>query len=133
MKTIICDIDGTIVKYMGDEGHAAVAHNEHEALPGVISRIREWEKKGHRIILITGRRESVRKRTEEELVRLGIPFDILLMGYADEGRILINDKGSGGKIKAHAVVLERDEGWEEIDWELVGLSNSTSVPRAPLI
>ena len=118
MKTIICDIDGTLTKYMGG-GHKAIVAQDHEILPGVIDRIRHWEMQGHRIILITGRRESVRERTEVELRRLGIPFDILLMGYADSGRILINDIGS--KVKAHAVNVTRDAGWNEVDWAESGL------------
>jgi len=119
MKTIICDIDGTIIEYMGG-GHTAIIENEHQILPGVRERFREWECAGHRIILITGRRESVRDRTESELRRLGIPFDMLLMGHADSGRILINDIGS--KVKAHAVNVTRDAGWNEIDWNEVGLN-----------
>ena len=35
MKTIICDIDGTLTKYMGG-GHKAIIENEHEVLPGVV-------------------------------------------------------------------------------------------------
>ena len=118
MKTIICDIDGTLTKYMGG-GHKAIMARDHEILPGVIDRIRQWEMQGHRIILITGRRESVRERTESELRRLGIPFDMLLMGYADSGRILINDVGP--RVKAHAVNVPRDVGWNDINWEEVGL------------
>ena len=119
MKTIICDIDGTLVKYTG-EGHLGIVNKDHELLPGVYDRMRKWEAQGHRIILITGRRESVRERTESELRRLGIPFDILLMVYADSGRILINDIGS--KVKAHAVNVTRDAGWNDIDWGGVGLN-----------
>ena len=118
MKTIICDIDGTLTRYMNG-GHKAIIEEDHELLPGVFERMRLWEVQGHRIILITGRRESVRKRTESELRRLGIPFDLLLMGYADSGRILINDVGP--RVKAHAVNVPRDEGWKDIDWEEVGL------------
>tara|TARA_Y100001951_G_C11119185_1_gene171823 strand:- start:53 stop:418 length:366 start_codon:yes stop_codon:yes gene_type:complete len=121
MKTIICDIDGTLVKYTG-EGHLGIMKIEHELLPGVYRRMRRWEVQGHRIILITGRRESIRERTEYELRRLGIPFDMLLMGYADSGRILINDVGP--KVKAHAVNVPRDEGWDDADWESVGLDNA---------
>ena len=113
-KTIFCDIDGTLVKYTG-EGHLGIMNTEHELLPGVYKRMRKWEVLGHRIILITGRRESIRERTESELRRLGIPFDILLMGYADSGRILINDVGL--KVKAHAVNVPRDMGWENADWK----------------
>ena len=120
MKTIICDIDGTLTKFSG-LGHLGVANLPHELLPGVWECMRLWEAQGHRIILITGRRESVRERTESELRRLGIPFDVLLMGYADGGRILINDVGP--KVKAHAVNVPRDEGWNEIDWPAVGLDN----------
>ena len=121
MKTIICDIDGTITKYMGG-GHLAIRNQEHEVLPGVVEKFRKWEAQGHRIILITGRRESVRVTTECELERLGIPLDILLMGYADSGRVLINDIGS--KIKAHAVNVERDAGFVDTDWGEVGLDNT---------
>ena len=120
MKTIICDIDGTITEYMGG-GHTAIIENEHQILPGVRERFRSWEAQGHRIILITGRRESVRERTESELVRLGIPFDMLLMGYADSGRILINDISPHVGRKAHAVNVPRDGGWNDVDWEEAGL------------
>ena len=118
MKTIICDIDGTLTEYTG-LGHLGIVSKEHKLLPGVLERMRSWEIKGHRIILITGRRESVRERTESELRRLGIPFDMLLMGYADSGRILINDVGP--RVKAHAVNVPRDAGWNDINWEEVGL------------
>ena len=118
MKTIICDIDGTITEYMGG-GHWSIANTEHQSCEGAVEHMRKWEAQGHRIILITGRRESVRERTESELRRLGIPFDILLMGYADSGRILINDQGK--TCKAHSVSLFRDEGFEHFNWETVGL------------
>jgi 3-deoxy-D-manno-octulosonate 8-phosphate phosphatase KdsC-like HAD superfamily phosphatase len=120
MKTIICDVDGTLTKYMSG-GHKDVYEKEHTILPGVFERMKKWEAQGHNIILITGRRESVRERTESELRRLGIPFDMLLMGMADTGRILINDIGS--LVKAHAVNLERDVGWDNADWKAVGLDN----------
>ena len=122
MKTIICDIDGTLVKYTGD-GHLGIMNKEHELLPGVLGRMRRWEVQGHRIILITGRRESIRERTESELRRLGIPFDMLLMGFADEGRFLINDLGYNGKVKGFAVNVERDKGWNNFDWPSIGLDN----------
>ena len=120
MKTLIIDVDGTLTKYMGG-GHRAVIDNAHELLPGVFKRMKKWEAQGHNIILITGRRESVRERTESELRRLGIPFDVLLMGYADSGRILINDVGS--KVKAHAVNVKRDAGWNDVDWGPSGLTS----------
>ena len=118
MKTIICDIDGTLVKYMGG-GHKAIMEQDHELLPGVFERMRLWESQGHKIVLMTGRRESVRERTESELRRLGIPFDVLLMGHADSCRIVINDVGH--RVKAHVMNVPRDLGWAHEDWESVGL------------
>ena len=84
-------------------------------------KFNEWEMKGCRIILITGRRESLREHTEACLTDFGIPFDILIMGFADTGRVLINDLIWKGKVKAHCVNLERDEGFLDADWDEVGL------------
>lgn len=121
MKTVICDIDGTIFKYSPD-GTYHITNEKQEILPGVVKKFNEWEAKGCRIILITGRRENTRKITEEALTKAGIPFDVLLMGFADTGRVLINDMNSKGKIKAHAINLQRDSGflgnietWKEVD------------------
>ncbi len=118
MKTIICDIDGTLIKYLGNT--IGMTHNDVTPLPGVIDHMNRWEQEGHRIILMTGRRESLREKTEDDIKKLGIPYDLLLMGHADTGRIVINDEGS--KVKAHAVSLKRDEGFLNEDWERVGLT-----------
>ena len=98
-KTIICDIDGTIFDYP-PSGSAHIFH---------------------KVILITGRRESLRKRTEASLIRHGIAFDQLIMGCADTGRVLINDNSHEGTVKAHAVALVRDDGMNNFNWEEVGL------------
>ena len=120
MKTIICDIDGVIFKY-SPNGTDAIINEKPVLLPGVKEQFNEWEKAGHKIILITGRRESVREWTEATLCAFGIPFDVLLMGYTDRGRVLINDVGGKGQCKAHAVSLPRDEGFEKFDWSEVKL------------
>lgn len=119
MKTIICDIDGTLLDYLHDK--PSDERGEHVALPGAIEHMREWEVQGCRIIIITGRRESERVRTEAELEKHRIPYDVLLMGYADTGRVLINDVGKHGNCKAHAVSLPRDEGFNKFNWNEVGL------------
>ena len=118
MKTIICDIDGTLIKYMGD--NYGMLKGNVVALPGAVEHLNRWEQEGHKIILMTGRRESLRKKTEKDLEKLGIPYDLLLMGYADSGRIVINDEGS--KLKAHAVSLPRDTGFVDYDWRDTGLT-----------
>jgi len=120
MKTIICDIDGVIFKY-SPKGTDAIMNENSVLLPGVKEQFNEWEKAGHKIILITGRRESVRNQTEFILCDFGIPFDVLLMGYTDKGRVLINDVGGKGQCKAHAVSIPRDEGFEKINWSEVKL------------
>ena len=118
MKTIICDIDGTLVKYLGNT--VGMTNGICDPLPGVVDHLNRWEQEGHKIILMTGRRESLRHITETDLQSLGIPYDLLLMGHADTGRVLINDEGS--KVKAHAVSLKRDEGFLNEEWEKVGLT-----------
>ena len=120
MKTIICDIDGTIFKYSSDGTYHIINENP-VLLPGVKEQFNKWEMAGHKIILITGRRESIREWTEAALCDFGIPFDVLLMGYTDRGRVLINDVGGKGQCKAHAVSIPRDEGFEKINWSEVKL------------
>tara|TARA_B100001094_G_scaffold127970_1_gene124105 strand:+ start:2417 stop:2776 length:360 start_codon:yes stop_codon:yes gene_type:complete len=119
MKTIICDIDGTLLDYLHDK--SVEERGEHVALPGAVEKMQQWEVMGCRIIIITGRRESERKRTVAELEKARIPYDVLLMGYADSGRVLINDVGKHGNCKAHAVSLPRDQGFKAVDWSEVGL------------
>ena len=121
MKTIICDIDGTLLNYLHDRPLSERGKTDHVALPGTVKQMRQWEVDGCRIIIITGRRESERTRTIAELERVGIPYDMLLMGFADSGRVLINDVNSKGTVKAHAVSLPRDQGFDEYDWSEVGL------------
>jgi 3-deoxy-D-manno-octulosonate 8-phosphate phosphatase KdsC-like HAD superfamily phosphatase len=119
MKTIICDIDGTLLDYLHDKPFAE--RKPHSALAGVVEHMRKWEEQGCRIIIITGRRESERVRTVEELQNHGIPYDMLLMGFADTGRVLINDVSKQGICKAHAVSLPRNQGFNEFNWSEVGL------------
>ena len=123
MKTLIIDIDGTLTKQMKG-GHRAVMETPHELLPGVLERMRLWETQGHKIVLMTGRRESVRERTESELRRLGVPFDTLLMGHADSGRILINDISPHQGTKCHAIPVVRDGDWNKVNWSVTGLDNT---------
>ena len=86
-KTIFCDIDGVLVNHSGDVTEAFDA----EVLPGAVETVREWDKKGYRIILVSGRRESMRAGTEKQLTEIGIIFDQLILGIGGGDRILIND------------------------------------------
>ena len=88
---------------------------------GVVNKFNEWELNGHYIIMMTGRRESLRKKTEEHLQAFGIPYDLLLMGVSSGERILINDKSILGEDTCFAVNVEKDGGFEDIDWEEINL------------
>ena len=108
-KTIICDIDGTLVI------HRSPIHNtDHstnlDVIEGTVEKILEWDSKGYNIILITGRKESMRKATELQLSRIGIIYDQLIMGVGGGERILINDRKPDGRECASSINLDRNEG-----------------------
>jgi hypothetical protein len=67
-------------------------HYPGELLDGTIETLNIWEKKGYKIILTTGRKESMRSSTEKLLFELGIFYDLLIMGIGGGERILINDR-----------------------------------------
>lgn len=109
-KTIICDIDGTLITHTNP---SSVARNNTNAilLEGTEEKLREWDGKGYNIILLTGRKESLRKITEEQLAKVGIFYDQLVMGVGGGKRYLINDrKPNGTEDYAIAINIERDKG-----------------------
>jgi len=114
-KTIFCDIDGTLWKHVGSVYNQAIA--EHELLPNTKEAIDTWEKYGYKIILTTGRKESLRNKTELELQRLGIVYDQLIMGLGGGVRILINDRKLKGDINTcFAVNVVRNNGIPYFDF-----------------
>ena len=48
-KTIVCDIDGTILRQDGD-CYGQIIENP-DLTPGTLDKIREWEKKNYNIVL----------------------------------------------------------------------------------
>ena len=109
-NTIICDIDGTLVKHASPLETSKPTYNM-ELLPGTISTISEWDSKGYNIILLSGRRESSRIQTEKQLADVGIIYDQLILGVGGGVRHLVNDKKPDGITKtAVAYNLTRDEG-----------------------
>jgi hypothetical protein len=108
-KTIICDIDGCIFKHMGNL--CGMQTDKPVLLDGVKEKFDEWDKKAYRIILLTGRKESMREITENQLRLHGLFWDILIMGATRGQRVLINDlKPSNQTPTACAINLLRDKG-----------------------
>jgi ribonucleotide monophosphatase NagD (HAD superfamily) len=114
-KTIIIDIDGTIIPHMGPN-HAAKSNIKafEEPLAGALDKFLEWDRKGYNIILLTGRKESMRANTESYLSSMGFFWDQLVMGVGGGPRILINDKKPNGQDAAFAINVERDKGLNDI-------------------
>lgn len=112
-KTILTDLDGTLIKHHGDITKQHIY--EAEVLPGVLDKIRLWDKLGYKIILVSGRRESTRQDTERQLANAGIIYDQLILSITGGERILINDlKPENDKPTASAINVERNKGLENI-------------------
>ena len=119
-KTIFCDIDGTILKHI--HKFSDITLDSQPVLADVIKKFNEWDSQCHRIIICTARKESAREITERQLKNIGIAWDQLIMGCTNGERILINDKLSKkSKDRAVGVNVITNEGFEDIDWEKVGL------------
>lgn len=112
-KTIFLDIDGCIFKHKGNLSTQII--ETEELLDGVIEKINEWDANGYKIIFVTGRKESMRKFTEKQLLKYGIFYDQLIMGVNRGERILINDsKPNSNMITARAIQIPRNEGLSKI-------------------
>ena len=113
-KTIFCDIDGTLVEHDSPLKTTKPGYKL-KLLPGALDKLKEWDMKGYRIILITGRRKSLRDATERQLQKAGIFYDDLVMGFSGGERILINDKKlNSEKDTTFAINVERNKGIEDV-------------------
>lgn len=113
--TIFCDIDGTLVTHSKPTESQLPTHKL-DLLEGTIEKILEWDKLGYNIILTTGRKESLRKVTEQQLAEVGIIYDQLIMGIGGGKRYIINDKKPyGTENYAFAINLERNKGIKNIE------------------
>ncbi len=115
-KAIFCDIDGTLIRHPNHDGKDRLyeipkPNHKAEALPGTLTKLWEWEGNGYKIILTTGRKESMRSTTEKQLKEIGIFWDHLIMGLGSGQRYLVNDLEPGTEANtANAINLERDAG-----------------------
>ena len=115
-KTIFCDIDGTLWFHEGFVSEQALV-SDYKLLPNTISVINNWDKHGYNIILTTGRKESLRGKTEEQLLKFGIVYDSLIMGIGGGDRILINDRKKNGLSNTcYAINVVRNKGIQYYDF-----------------
>lgn len=119
-KTIFSDIDGTLIEQVRFE---ELNPNVVNVLPGVSEKFNEWYEEGHYIVLTTARPEHLREVTIHQMGVAGIRYHQLVMGIGREERILINNnsKGEPTKARAMAVAVGRDAGFNNSDWNSVGL------------
>lgn len=113
---VFLDLDGTLIRH--DKPLAKRIHDKEgpTLLPGVIEKIIEWERNNIKIIITTGRRESLRKITEQELESLGIVYDKLIMDCGTGKRYVINDlKPNHDAPTAIAINLTRNKGIGEVN------------------
>ena len=112
MKTIFCDIDGTLCVHHEDiiKQH----RDELTLLPETLDVLKEWERSGHRLILVTGRKESHRGQLERQLRNAGIFWDKLIMGLSNGARVIINDVKEGGEDRALGYNVKRNMGINEL-------------------
>ena len=113
-KTIFCDIDGTLVEHVKPTDAQKPTHKM-KLLPGTTDKLLEWDKLGYSVILTTGRKESLRTVTEDQLAEAGIIYDQLIMGIGGGKRYLINDRKPDGSSTAAAISLDRNEGVNHLE------------------
>ena len=117
-KSIFCDIDGTILKHHGTT-HGVITKKP-KLLDGIVERFNHWDERGYAVVIITGRRESLREITENQLREFGLFWDYLIMGLGPGARLLIGDNTPDGDITNFAISLERDSGFNQDDFEKIG-------------
>jgi len=112
--SIFCDIDGTLWE-QGDPTEIAKPGYQPKMIHGTVEKIREWDSKGYKIILTTGRKESLRDVTVKQLSFAGIVYDQLIMGIGGGSRFLINDLRANGDRSAFIYQPKRNEGIGNIE------------------
>jgi len=112
-KTIFLDIDGTLILH---SNNLSGQFDNVKIIEGTLDKINEWDRKGYNIILTTGRRESMRLKTEKQLSKLGIFYDTLIMGIGGGTRVIINDrKPNSPDDTCFAINIDRNQGIKNID------------------
>lgn len=106
-QTYFIDIDGVLLEHIGS------LHNQYTSdlnmLESTVKLITFIAENDDYLILTTGRKESMRKYTEDTLAKHGIFYDQLIMGCHRGPRIIINDLKQHSAIKtAYSFTPERN-------------------------
>ena len=114
-RTYFIDLDGTLFYHNGSQ----FENSSSSSLPGAKEFIDSLMAQGHRVILTTGRREVLRRRTEQQLDLYHIVYDQLIMDLPPGVRIVINDEKHDLSRTAYGLTVPRNKGrvdlmrWEE--------------------
>jgi mannose-6-phosphate isomerase len=128
-KTIFCDIDGTLLQHAGPASQQTTINNS-ITLPNTLEAINLWDKLGYKVILTTGRKESLRTVTERILLENKIVYDQLIMGLGGGDRILINDrKPDIDRNTCYSINLPRDKGINHYDFRSKYVTISDNQPK----
>ena len=113
-KSLLIDLDGTVLRHFGSID--ALLNTPTELLPGVKEKFQEWNLRDYKIVITTGRRESLRKFTEKQLEKCGITYDDLIMGMRRGERVVLNDHKPNSTIDTcRAINVDRNQGLEGLD------------------
>ena len=114
-STFFIDLDGTILMH---EHKYSELSTDQSPCPNVVDTLNEIDSRGDKIILVSARKESSRKLTEDLLRKIGIPFDQLILGVNQGPRILINDviaDDSPRRAIAKNVIMNKGFKYDEIE------------------
>lgn len=112
-NTYFFDLDGTILMHSHRYSNLKT---DNQLCPGVKEALDEIDSRGDKIILVSARKESARKFTEEILDYLLVPYDQLILGVSQGCRIIVNDKlEPSSKSRCKSVDVITDQGWRAED------------------
>ena len=114
IKTVFCDLDGCVFKHQGNT--AGILLKQCELLPGASESFSKWFEKGYTVIITTGRPESLRDFTIQQIRNSNLYYHYLIMNLPRGQRVVINDIKPNETMKTAACVnIERNKGMENVD------------------
>ncbi len=85
-KAIMCDLDGTLALLNGRSPYDATLCDKDLLNVPVANTLKNYAQLGYAIILLSGRKDSSRDKTEAWLEQYNIPYNTLLMRSVDDNR-----------------------------------------------